>query len=334
MSAEIGDGEFVVIVGPSGCGKSTLLRMVAGLEEISGGEIAIAGRVVNDVEPSERDIAMVFQNYALYPHMTVFDNMAYGLKIAKVPMAEIKTRVDKAAKILELGPFLARKPRELSGGQRQRVAMGRAIVRQPAVFLFDEPLSNLDAKLRAQTRLEIQKLHGELRTTSLFVTHDQVEAMTLAERMIVMNAGRMEQVGTPDEVYHRPATTFVAGFIGSPPMNLVRGRTEGAGFLVGGQTLRLPSPAPRQGELVMGIRPEHVVIGSAEGTGAWWPMRVQALEMLGAERLVYGLIGDTLFTARLDATLPHPAVGDTVGITASPTQIHWFDAATTIRVSH
>jgi sn-glycerol 3-phosphate transport system ATP-binding protein len=214
--------------------------MVAGLEEISGGEIAIGGRVVNALEPSERDIAMVFQNYALYPHMTVYGNMAYGLKIAKVPEAEIKARVDKAAKILELGPFLARRPRELSGGQRQRVAMGRAIVRQPAVFLFDEPLSNLDAKLRAQTRLEIQKLHGELRTTSLFVTHDQVEAMTLAERMIVMNAGRMEQIGTPDEVYHRPATTFVAGFIGSPPMNLIRGTVDGARMTSGGQALPLP----------------------------------------------------------------------------------------------
>ena len=197
VDAEIADGEFIVIVGPSGCGKSTLLRMVAGLEEISGGEIAIGGRVVNDIEPSERDIAMVFQNYALYPHMSVFDNMAYGLKIAKVPLAEIKARVDKAAKILELGALLARRPRELSGGQRQRVAMGRAIVRQPQVFLFDEPLSNLDAKLRAQTRLEIQKLHAELGVTSLFVTHDQVEAMTLAQRMIVMNAGRMEQIGTP-----------------------------------------------------------------------------------------------------------------------------------------
>src|SRR3954464_12906660 len=247
INAQIGGGEFVVIVGPSGCGKSTLLRMVAGLEEISGGEIEIAGRVVNDVEPSERNIAMVFQNYALYPHMSVFDNMAYGLKIAKVPLAEIKTRVDKAAKILGLGPFLARKPRELSGGQRQRVAMGRAIVRQPQVFLFDEPLSNLDAKLRAQTRLEIQKLHNELHVTSLFVTHDQVEAMTLAERMIVMNAGRMEQIGTPDEVYHRPASTFVAGFIGSPPMNLLR---------------------HQDGKKIVGIRPEHLFI-AADG----WPLQ-------------------------------------------------------------
>src|SRR3954469_4788988 len=249
VNAEIADGEFVVVVGPSGCGKSTLLRMVAGLEEISGGEISIAGKVVNDLEPSERDIAMVFQNYALYPHMTVFANMAYGLKIAKVPEAEIRARVDKAAKILELGPFLERKPRELSGGQRQRVAMGRAIVRQPAVFLSEDPLSNLDAKRRAQTRLEIQKLHGELRTTSLFVTHDQVEAMTLAERMIVMNAGRMEQIGTPDEVYHRPATTFVAGFIGSPPMNLIRGHADGARLTSAGQTLSLPAAAPRAGEV-------------------------------------------------------------------------------------
>ena len=209
--------------------------------------------------------------------------------------------------------------------------MGRAIVRQPAVFLFDEPLSNLDAKLRAQTRLEIQKLHRELRTTSLFVTHDQVEAMTLAERMIVMNAGRMEQIGTPDEVYHRPATTFVAGFIGSPPMNLVRGRAEGAGFTAGGQLLPLAAPPPRDGELVMGVRPEHVELGTDLGAAAW-PLRVQALEMLGAERLVYGLLGETLFTARLDATLPYPKVGDIVAIHAAPAHVHWFDAATTARV--
>ena len=332
VDAEIADGEFVVIVGPSGCGKSTLLRMVAGLEEITGGEIHIAGRKVNDLEPSERDIAMVFQNYALYPHMTVFDNMAYGLKIAKVPLAEIKTRVDKAAKILELGSFLTRKPRELSGGQRQRVAMGRAIVRQPAVFLFDEPLSNLDAKLRAQTRLEIQKLHDELHVTSLFVTHDQVEAMTLAQRMIVMNAGRMEQIGTPDEVYHRPATTFVAGFIGSPPMNLVRGQAEGSGFLAGGQLLPLPGPAPRAGELVLGVRPEHMEL-SSDPAAAGWPFRVQALEMLGAERLVYGLLGDTLFTVRLDATRSYPKSGDVVTVQASPDHLHWFDAATTRRVA-
>src|SRR5580765_1177682 len=330
VDAEIADGEFVVIVGPSGCGKSTLLRMVAGLEEVSGGEIGIAGRVVNDLEPSERDIAMVFQNYALYPHMTVFANMAYGLKIAKVPEAEIRARVDKAAKILELGPFLQRKPRELSGGQRQRVAMGRAIVRQPAVFLFDEPLSNLDAKLRAQTRLEIQKLHGELRTTSLFVTHDQVEAMTLAQRMIVMNAGRMEQIGTPDEVYHRPATTFVANFIGSPPMNLIKGSADGSRFTAGGQTLALPASAPRSGELILGLRPEHAELSQTGSAG--WQLKVEALEMLGAERLVYGHVGDTLFTVRLDATLAPPKVGDTVALTTTPEHLHWFDAATTKRV--
>ncbi len=242
LNARIADGEFVVIVGPSGCGKSTLLRMVAGLEDISGGTISIGERVVNDLEPAERDIAMVFQNYALYPHMSVFDNMAYGLKIAKRPMEEIKARVDKAAGILELSHLLQRKPRELSGGQRQRVAMGRAIVRQPQVFLFDEPLSNLDAKLRAQTRLEIQKLHRELGITSLFVTHDQVEAMTLAQRMIVMNGGHMEQFGTPEEVYNRPASTFVASFIGSPPMNLLK-RAPG-------------TPAGH----ILGIRPEHLDI--------------------------------------------------------------------------
>ena len=331
VSAEIADGEFVVIVGPSGCGKSTLLRMVAGLEEISSGEIAISGRVVNDTEPSERDIAMVFQNYALYPHMSVFDNMAYGLKIAKLPLAEIKQRVDKAAKILELAPFLQRKPRELSGGQRQRVAMGRAIVRQPQVFLFDEPLSNLDAKLRAQTRLEIQKLHAELGVTSLFVTHDQVEAMTLAQRMIVMNAGRMEQIGTPEEVYHRPATTFVAGFIGSPPMNLIKGRADGSRFVVDGQTLPLPSAAPRSGELILGLRPEHASLRPAGNLG--WQLKVEMLEMLGAERLVYCSAGSVLFTVRIDATLAPPKIGDIVTLQAAPDQLHWFDAATTQRIA-
>jgi sn-glycerol 3-phosphate transport system ATP-binding protein len=330
VDAEIIDGEFVVIVGPSGCGKSTLLRMVAGLEEISGGEIAIGGRVVNDVEPSERDIAMVFQNYALYPHMSVFDNMAYGLKIAKVPIAQIRTRVDKAAKILELGALLQRKPRELSGGQRQRVAMGRAIVREPQVFLFDEPLSNLDAKLRAQTRLEIQKLHRELGVTSLFVTHDQVEAMTLAQRMIVMNAGRMEQIGTPEEVYQRPATTFVAGFIGSPPMNLLKGTADGTEFNVAGPSLPLPAAAPRGGELILGLRPEHASL--AQDGSAGWPLKVEMIEMLGAERLVYGRIGDALFTVRIDGTLIPPALGDIVSLQMDAAQLHWFDAATLRRV--
>ncbi len=334
VSAEVADGEFIVIVGPSGCGKSTLLRMVAGLEEISGGQISIGGRVVNDVEPADRDIAMVFQNYALYPHMSVFDNMAYGLKIAKVPMAEIKARVDKAAKILEIGPFLERKPRELSGGQRQRVAMGRAIVRQPSVFLFDEPLSNLDAKLRAQTRLEIQKLHRELGVTSLFVTHDQVEAMTLAQRMIVMNGGRMEQIGTPEEVYVRPATTFVAGFIGSPPMNLLKGQADGTCFTVGADTLPMPGAAPRSGELILGLRPEHAELHviTSEPASAGWPLKVEMVEMLGAERLVYARLGESLFTVRIDATLTPPSVGDRVNVQMKAEHLHWFDPVTQRRI--
>jgi sn-glycerol 3-phosphate transport system ATP-binding protein len=303
VSAEIADHEFIVIVGPSGCGKSTLLRMVAGLEEISAGEIRIDDRVVNELEPAERDIAMVFQNYALYPHMSVFDNMAYGLKIAKVPKAEIKTRVDKAARILELDQLLERKPRQLSGGQRQRVAMGRAIVRQPKVFLFDEPLSNLDAKLRAQTRLEIQKLHRELGITSLFVTHDQVEAMTLAQRIIVMNAGVMDQFATPEEVYSRPATTFVASFIGSPPMNLLK-----------------RAPGARPGT-ILGVRPEHLTF-DPEG----WTAQVEHVELLGAERLVYARVGDEALVMRTDESQPAPAPGETTRIAARPDRLHWFDA--------
>src|SRR5687767_10022833 len=242
VNMEIKDGEFIVILGPSGCGKSTLLRMVAGLETITAGEIVIGDRVVNNLEPKDRNIAMVFQNYALYPHMTVYDNMAYGLRIRKLSKADIETRVQRAAKILELGPFLERKPRALSGGQRQRVAMGRAIVREPAAFLFDEPLSNLDAKLRVQMRLEIQKLHRELRTTSVFVTHDQVEAMTLADRMIVMNLGVVEQIGRPIDVYDDPASLFVAGFIGSPAMNFLPGKRVGDAVDVAGE-MRVPLPA-------------------------------------------------------------------------------------------
>ncbi len=314
VDAEIHDGEFVVIVGPSGCGKSTLLRMVAGLEEISEGEIAIGGRVVNDVEPARRDIAMVFQNYALYPHMTNFENMAYGLKIAKVPKEEIRQRVDKAARILELTHLLDRKPRQLSGGQRQRVAMGRAIVRQPQVFLFDEPLSNLDAKLRAQTRIEIQKLHRELGITSLFVTHDQVEAMTLAQRMIVMNAGRMEQFGTPEEVYARPSTTFVASFMGAPPMNLLRA----------GPNAQHGGPAGA----VLGIRPEHLDVGASG-----WPLQIETVEMLGAERLVYGRLRDEQVIVRLDESRPAPAIGSTVYVQPRPDRLHWFDAATGQRLA-
>ena len=305
LNAQINDGEFVVIVGPSGCGKSTLLRMVAGLEEVTGGLISIGDRIVNDLEPAERDIAMVFQNYALYPHMSVFDNMAYGLKIAKVSMADIQTRVEKAAGILELRNLLQRKPRELSGGQRQRVAMGRAIVRQPQVFLFDEPLSNLDAKLRAQTRLEIQKLHRELGITSLFVTHDQVEAMTLAQRMIVMNAGVMEQFGTPEEVYNRPASTFVASFIGSPPMNLLN------------QAPGLPAGQ------ILGIRPEHLDLAT-DG----WELKVDTVELLGAERLVHAHLGNESLTLRLDASMAAPKPGELFHALPKAGCTHHFSAET------
>ena len=334
VSAEINDGEFIVIVGPSGCGKSTLLRMVAGLEAVSDGEIAIGAQVVNNVDPSERDIAMVFQNYALYPHFNVFDNMAYGLRIRKLPAAEIKARVEKAAATLELSHLLERKPRQLSGGQRQRVAMGRAIVRSPKVFLFDEPLSNLDAKLRAATRLEIRKLHLELGVTSLFVTHDQVEAMTLGERLIVMNAGRIEQIGTPEDVYGQPATTFVAGFIGSPPMNLLSGHADGSRFSLNDQTLALPTAAPRAGALTLGLRPEHAQIAS-RGEPGQWLLHVELLEMLGAERLVYGRMGGVdgaPFTTRMDATLPPPKPGDTVSLHVRPEHLHWFDSGSGVRV--
>ncbi|MGE0577552.1 sn-glycerol-3-phosphate import ATP-binding protein UgpC, partial [Reyranella sp.] len=267
IDMEIADGEFIVIVGPSGCGKSTLLRMVAGLERITGGQVAIGDRVVNELEPKDRDIAMVFQNYALYPHMSVYENMAYGLKIRGMPKAEIDRRVRKAAATLELGTFLDRRPRQLSGGQRQRVAMGRAIVREPAVFLFDEPLSNLDAKLRVQMRLEIKRLQRELAVTSIYVTHDQVEAMTLADRLIVMNAGVADQIGTPMDVYDRPASTFVAGFIGSPAMNFLAAKVSadarsvdlaGTGTTAVSLPLGRATAAAAGTPVALGIRPEHL----------------------------------------------------------------------------
>ena len=331
ITLEVADGEFVVLVGPSGCGKSTLLRMVAGLEEISGGTISIGGRVVNDLEPKDRDCAMVFQNYALYPHMSVYDNMAYGLKIRKLPKAEIDRRVNEAAAILELEGFLDRKPRQLSGGQRQRVAMGRAIVREPAAFLFDEPLSNLDAKLRVQTRLEIQKLHRRLRTTSLYVTHDQVEAMTLAQRMIVMNAGRAEQVGTPDAVYSRPATTFVASFIGSPPMNLFPGRVspDGRAFVAADNTrIELPDAyGPLGGrELVLGVRPENLLLG-----GSNLAMQVETVEVLGAEHLVHGKVAGTGLIVRTGPQAS-PAAGAIAQFGFSAQAVHWFDPTTQLRI--
>jgi sn-glycerol 3-phosphate transport system ATP-binding protein len=312
VSTEVADGEFVVIVGPSGCGKSTLLRMVAGLEPITAGEIRIGERVVNDLEPKDRDIAMVFQNYALYPHMSVYENMSYGLRIKGFSGPQIEDRVQKAASILELSSFLKRKPRELSGGQRQRVAMGRAIVREPAVFLFDEPLSNLDAKLRVQMRAELQSLHRRLGTTSLYVTHDQVEAMTLAHRMIVMNAGRAEQIGAPLEVYARPATTFVASFIGSPPMNLI--------------------PEERDGrKRLFGMRPEH--LEPCAEAHAKLVLEVDLVEPLGADTLVYGHLaghGGARIAARLHASLA-PRQGR-LPLGYDPANAHYFDAQTGVRL--
>jgi sn-glycerol 3-phosphate transport system ATP-binding protein len=331
INVDVADGEFIVMVGPSGCGKSTLLRMVAGLEEITGGEIAIGDRVVNVLEPKERDIAMVFQNYALYPHMTVFDNMAYGLRIRGLAKDDIATRVNRAAEILELGALLPRKPRQLSGGQRQRVAMGRAIVREPAVFLFDEPLSNLDAKLRVQMRFEIQKLHRRLKTTSLYVTHDQVEAMTLAQRMIVMNAGRAEQIGTPMEVYENPATIFVAGFIGSPAMNFVPGVAEANGRIAlgGAGAVRSEVRLESGREVTIGVRPEHLALGAAGDSAIRGT--VEMIEQLGADTLVH-VAADK---AQAIARLPHgvsPEVGSTVALEANPSRVYVFDRSTGARI--
>ena len=310
---DVKDGEFVVIVGPSGCGKSTLLRMVAGLEAVSEGDIAIGERSVTHLEPKDRDIAMVFQNYALYPHMKVADNMAYGLKIRGLPKDQIEARVARAAEILELTELLKRKPRELSGGQRQRVAMGRAIVREPAVFLFDEPLSNLDAKLRVQMRAELQALHRRLATTSLYVTHDQVEAMTLAQRMVVMNNGRAEQIGAPLEVYEKPATTFVAGFIGSPPMNLIPHKRDGR-------------------DILLGVRPEHLEpCAESEATMA---VDVDLVEPLGSDTLVYGHLGENGDGARIAVRLHQSFAAHTgkLPVRHDPAHEHHFDKETGLRI--
>ena len=291
-SFEIQEGEFTVLVGPSGCGKSTLLRMVAGLEEITSGELSIAGRMVNDIDPADRDIAMVFQNYALYPHMTVRKNIGYGLKNRGTSKEVIAAKVDEAAAMLNLGEYLDRKPSQLSGGQRQRVAMGRAIVRDPALFLFDEPLSNLDAKLRNQMRIEIKALQRRLGVTSIYVTHDQVEAMTMADRIIVMNAGRIEQIGTPAEVYHNPATTFVASFMGAPPMNLLPAKAEGGQVMLDGQRI---CNGVQQGEVIVGIRPEDFI---ADPGGAL-SMNVDIVEELGAHRLLHGKLGSEPITVHV-----------------------------------
>ncbi len=333
----ITDGEFVVIVGPSGCGKSTLLRMVAGLEAISSGEIWIDGRVVNGLEPKDRDIAMVFQNYALYPHMNVRENMSYGLKIRKMTQSEIDARISKAAEILELSHLLDRKPKQLSGGQRQRVAMGRAIVRNPKVFLFDEPLSNLDAKLRVEMRLEIQKLHQELKVTSLYVTHDQIEAMTLSDRMLVMNSGVIEQVGAPKDVYERPASLFVANFIGTPAMNQLWGERAGQSlkliehgdmFHVG----EFPSVIGNNKRVALGVRPEHLqVVPAAQ---ARFSINVQMVEWVGADAYAYGQFGNYRIICRLPAEGigSNARVGDRLPLSFDPARVHWFDADTGKRI--
>jgi sn-glycerol 3-phosphate transport system ATP-binding protein len=334
VDCRIADGEFIVILGPSGCGKSTLLRIVAGLETQTSGNVEIDGKVVNDIEPKDRNIAMVFQNYALYPHMSVYDNMAYGLRVRGMGKPEIDVRVRKAAGILNLLELLDRKPRQLSGGQRQRVAMGRAIVREPAVFLFDEPLSNLDAKLRVQMRIEIKRLHQTIKTTSIYVTHDQVEAMTLADRLIVMNAGRAEQIGTPMEIYARPATVYVAGFIGSPAMNMLPARRAADGKAIelpGGSKLNLAQPLPGSGDMLIGIRPEHVSVATAGG--GVFQMNVDLVEALGADTLVHGRIGgDTALTVRLPGTT-RVAAGQRLALAVAPTDFHLYDAASGQRLN-
>jgi sn-glycerol 3-phosphate transport system ATP-binding protein len=331
VSLDVTDGSFCVLVGPSGCGKSTLLRMVAGLETITQGEVSIGGRVVNAIEPSDRDIAMVFQNYALYPHMSVYDNMAYGLRNRRTPKPEIDARVREAARILAIEPFLKRKPRELSGGQRQRVAMGRAIVRKPQVFLFDEPLSNLDAKLRVQMRVEIKRLQRSLGVTSIYVTHDQVEAMTLSDQLVVMNAGEIEQVGVPAEIYRRPATRFVATFIGSPPMNILPGRVEGPGKVsLAGSTITvedMKEGLPPGTAVDVGLRPEDVR-PAPDGS---LKLKVDFVEELGATQLFHGQMSGAEFVLQSQTgTIP----ADAREITASvdPTQVHLFDPETSKRL--
>ena len=328
----IEDGEFVVIVGPSGCGKSTLLRMIAGLEITTGGEISIGGRVVNNLEPAERDIAMVFQNYALYPHMSVYNNMAYGLKIRGLAKDEIETRVKQAAKTLEIDEYLDRSPRQLSGGQRQRVAMGRAIVREPSVFLFDEPLSNLDAKLRVQMRLEIKKLQERLGITSVYVTHDQVEAMTLGHRLMVLNGGYVEQLGTPIELYERPATEFVAGFIGSPSMNFLQARISEDGNRAefeGGDSLSLSHnlSVHANNRVNIGLRPEH--LRDTEANSELTPLKVDVVEHLGADTLLHGTFGhsDSMMTVRLEG-IRTVNPGEVLKLSIEPKHIHVFDRDT------
>ncbi|MCW8344849.1 MULTISPECIES: sn-glycerol-3-phosphate import ATP-binding protein UgpC [Vibrio] len=332
LNLDINDGEMVVLVGPSGCGKSTLLRMIAGLEEITSGELTIDNTVVNHLEPGERDIAMVFQNYALYPHMSVFNNMAYGLRNRKTPKAEIQRLVDEAAEMLELSHLLDRKPKELSGGQRQRVAMGRAIVREPKVFLFDEPLSNLDAKLRVQMRLEIKKLQRRLATTSVYVTHDQVEAMTLADKLVVLNKGNVEQVGTPLEIYDNPASMFVATFIGSPSMNILDANVTAEGLQLGHALLPSQTQSLDLGAIKLGLRPEHLTIANAD---PWFEVEVELVESLGADLLLYCQTQDNQAQKLVVRVEGHSNIniGDILGLDIDLNHVHLFDSTTEKRIA-
>ncbi|NOY99460.1 MAG: sn-glycerol-3-phosphate ABC transporter ATP-binding protein UgpC [Chloroflexi bacterium] len=340
MNFEVADKEFLVLVGPSGCGKTTALRLLAGLEEITSGEISIDGKVVNDVAPKDRDIAMVFQSYALYPHLSVFDNLAFGLKLRKTPKDEIKRRVDEAAKILGIEDLLNRKPRQLSGGQRQRVAVGRAIVREPKVFLFDEPLSNLDAKLRVQMRAEINKLHKRLQATFVYVTHDQVEAMTMASRIAVINKGIVQQIDTPQRLYDRPVNLFVAGFIGSPSMNFfpARLRKEGAKMYVDGDEFSISIPDKRAGvyesyagkRVVLGIRPENIHNPDFVPPNTHTelvPAKIDVIELMGNEIFLHLVNGNDKFVARVDPRSTF-SVGDTVKLAFDMNGFHIFDAET------
>lgn len=332
IDGDIKDGEFIVVVGPSGCGKSTLLRMVAGLESVTSGDIYINKICVNELEPSKRDIAMVFQNYALYPHMSVRENMAYGLKIRKLPKDVINLRVEKAAAILEIGEYLDRKPRQLSGGQRQRVAMGRAIVREPSVFLFDEPLSNLDAKLRVQMRLEIKKLQRDLGVTAIYVTHDQVEAMTLGDRLMVLNGGYVEQYGTPIELYEKPTTMFVAGFIGSPAMNFVEMKHNADSHslvLPDGALIKFKRKLNEDITISLGVRPEHF-IEDAQGP---FQIEVEAIEHLGANTLVHGKLNgsEKIWVASLGG-IRNVTIGSQLTFNINPNHIHLFDSLTSKRI--
>jgi multiple sugar transport system ATP-binding protein len=338
VDLEIADKEFVALVGPSGCGKSTTLRMIAGLEDISSGEIRIGGKVVNHLPPRDRDVAMVFQNYALYQHMSVYDNLAFGLRNKKVAESEIKAAIDRAADILGLHELLQRKPKQLSGGQQQRVALGRCIVRNPQVFLFDEPLSNLDAKLRARMRIEIKRLHAQIPTTSVFVTHDQIEAMTLGDRVVIMRDGYVQQVGSPLTVYEKPANKFVAGFIGAPAMNFVDVTVRGAKVETSGLKLTV-SPAAASAlqsydgkPVVMGIRPEHLAHGDG-ASGASFDARVEVVEQLGSEILLETRVGaDSLTVARVPAEMK-VAPGDTVRISAQLGRLHFFDPSTELPIT-